>query len=437
MKRSDKGLYLYCLALILVYLFVTFTGRSVPQPVRLAYLVLYFLPVLQDSTWCVAAMSIPMILMRYGGGSGLDTGGLLPSHNEVYLFVAIVISMLKADLRANKIPLVLFLFLLWSSFIDMIFDSSGIFILLLESSILLMIVFAAYDKREESLSKFCYLWICATFALSICFIYLRSNSDQYVVDLSIGESRQGWMDPNYFGTVLGMGAICAFIELQRNRQLMLFVKVLYIATIAITVIALLYNASRGAILALAISGTILLLYVKIKPIYKALVIGIVVGFLYYLYTNDVMNILIYRLENDDRTGNRWIIWADKSADFFLNYNPLHWLMGVGNSEVIKLGGSQSNFLSVHNDFLSIFFQYGIVGFILFIKLLFHPIYEAFRKKESVVYVLSATAYLSTVLFTLNPISGGQFPYFLFVFYIYALGAEAKSVKLQNSLYNVR
>lgn len=404
------------------------------MPLRIAYLSSYIIPALIDKKWTVAAISIPWILKQYGGGTGAS-GGVLPAYFELYMAFGLILTLANCKPNLKKIPASIFILLIWTIIVNLFFDPEGYFSTFTESCVMLMIVFLAYDNDSESLSKLSFLWACASLAIGITFIFLRGNFDAYSREFTeLGETRSGWMDPNYFGTVLGMGAVTAMIELKRNKGLTSFLRLLYVAAVAITVVAAFYNASRGSLAGLAVVGVVFMIFSKTRLFYKVIISCGAVYFLYLLYNNDVMDVFLYRIQNDNATGSRVGIWADKANDFFTNYTPLAWLFGVGNSGVVTLGGRDSNYVSAHNDFLSVLFQYGFIGFAFYMSMIFRPFYRVIRIKAVTFFPLVALSYLVTVLFALNPITGGQFPYFLFVFYVYALSYE--SIKEKYILANV-
>ena len=280
------------------------------------------------------------------------------------------------------------------------------------------------------MAKFSFLLICATLALSVIFIGLSQNFDSFFqesFDKNVGESRSGWFDPNYFGTVLGMGSVAALIELYHKGNKSSFLKVLYIITFIVSILALIKIASRGALIALLFATLVILFKSKMKLHFKLIICFTSVIFIYYLYNNDYMNIIVYRLENQGLETGRIDIWKDKLSAFS-NLGIVNIIFGVGNRGVVDLGSER---ISMHNDFLSCLVQYGLLGFVIFIVLLFKPIFILFKYGNRLLFTLTATIYLVTSLFTLNPMTGGQTPYYLFVAYIYFLAKTYDGFDIPN------
>lgn len=58
-----------------------------------------------------------------------------------------------------------------------------------------------------------------TLVLSLYFILLRDQFTQDYYAQGSGLERTGWMDPNYFGMVLGMGTVASIIQISSFRLL--------------------------------------------------------------------------------------------------------------------------------------------------------------------------------------------------------------------------
>jgi len=421
--------HIWYILLVGIYLLFAFRSMSAPMPLRFLYVFLWIFPGLKEREWLPGAISIPYIILNYCGGMG----DLLPSHTDFYILIGILICLfVPYSYHQSKIPKSIFLFLFYTTFINLIIDINGVFMPIVWSSILLICSFYLYKSTEKSKNCLSFQLICLCFVLSICFIFLRQNFDAYSVELSdLEETRTGWMDPNYFGTVLGMGAVCAIVEVRKSSYNVIF-RMLYIAVVIAAIIALFLNASRGALLAFAASLVCILLFSKVKLYKKIFSILVIVGFLIYLYNNAYMDILEYRLQNDELTGSRMDIWIRKMNSFFSDYDLMNWIFGVGNTEVEYLGNWQT---SVHNDFISCFIQYGIIGLTIYVALIFYPIIRLYSIRKTCLDTLTATIYLIVSLLSLNPITGGQYPYFFFLLYIYSLFGVEKSTNLTSPKFN--
>lgn len=275
-------------------------------------------------------------------------------------------------------------------------------------SILLLLLFD--NNSENSIQVFSYAFIAISIVMSIQF-FLIGKDLVTVYSRAEGLERQGFSDINYSACVVGMGVFASVVELFRHNNKTI-TKILLAFAIMLFLITMSLNASRGSMLAVALSIVIVLFYSKIKTRYKILSIIAIALAIFYLYTNDYLDLLIYRIQNDEgQGGNRGLIWRAKFAEFTENGNIIMWLFGVGLQGARDL----ANGVSTHNDFLSFLFSYGIIGFGLFLYLFF--IYPFKHRAANKVIILAALAYLSVCCFTLEPIAKGYHSYYYFWLYI--------------------
>lgn len=100
--------------------------------------------------------------------------------------------------------------------------------------------------------------------LSLEFIFVGGNFVTSVNTLDGELVRKGWTDPNYFGSIIGMGILTSLIELITNEKLSRKSWLLYCSTIILSLFTLFTTASRGAVVALGCSSLILLWVAPIK-----------------------------------------------------------------------------------------------------------------------------------------------------------------------------
>lgn len=271
--------------------------------------------------------------------------------------------------------------------------------------VLLIGYYSPYDINYVKL--FQYLFVISSLVLSIEFLTVGR---EYTITL-MGSEREAWMDPNYFGCVVGMGVIQAFLLLMRNGEKQWIVSILLTVTIVVSLITLVLNASRGALLATMLAFAYYLLTSKSKWYIKFIIVsaGIILGI--YMLNNDYFTLLEERLSGGDTTGSgRTVIWQKKLTAFIDDSNILHWLLGLGNTGGAMLAfGFKRGF---HNDFVGFLVSYGFVGFVLFVYSFVKPILKStIYKKEVMVGIL----YLVTCCMTLEPFLSGYLPFFGFYF----------------------
>lgn len=274
-------------------------------------------------------------------------------------------------------------------------------------SILLLLLFD--NNSENSIQVFSYAFIAISIVMSIQF-FLIGKDLVTVYSRAEGIERQGFSDINYSACVVGMGVFAAVVELfSRNNKTI--TKIFLASAIMLSLMTMALNASRGSILAVALSVVIVLFFSKIKSKYKVLSILAIAAAIFYLYSNNYFDLLVYRIQNDEGQGsNRGLIWRAKFAEFTENGNIITWLFGVGLQGARDLADGGSS----HNDFLSFFFSYGVIGFFLFLYLFFiYPFKHRFYNKA---IILAALAYMFVCCATLEPLAKGYHSYYYFWLY---------------------
>ena len=249
----------------------------------------------------------------------------------------------------------------------------------------------------------------AATSLALSIVYL-SNYEKFVVSYGQGEfERSGWTDPYYLSSIIGMGILTSFVQILRKRNAALPLKLFWIVCAGLSLISQLLMASRGGILATALSIVIVFMFTKIRSIYKVGVFVILCVFIFWLYNSGFFDLLEYRILSDDGSGSgRTVIWVKKLNAFIEEGNPLQWIFGLGYESAFKLAG-EGRLLGFHNDFLAILCGYGILGVSVFVYFIMIPLREAASYAKPI--VLSLIVYLMVVCATLEPLSAGRLVFF--------------------------
>lgn len=273
-------------------------------------------------------------------------------------------------------------------------------------------------EREDVVQYGTYAFIVASIVISIVYWL---NFQNFAVEYGRTEiMRSYYMDPNYQGSILGMGICLAIYKILNQQTGKLWQKILCVLGVVVPLIAMFTLASRGALLAVIV--TVLLLMTMSKTSISVKIVMVILGFalILYAYSSHYMDLLVVRMQEKSLiTGtNRTVIWESKIDAFSRDNNILHWLFGVGrmNSFMIgeyKLGIYGSAF---HNQFLAVLVNYGIVGLIGFIYLLLLPIRKA--RKTDRLMVAIFMFYLVTVCFTLEPLTTAFPTFWIYYFFVY-------------------
>lgn len=336
--------------------------------------------------------------------------------NQVFIYLVFPIAALflhkggKTD-KNSIIFLVFFIITAANNFINnMTFES-------ISSCCLLAFLWFKFvpNSVNSYAHNFSYAFTIMSLTLSIFFIV---GGSAFQMDFGTSEfERTEWMDPNYFGCIVGIGIMASMIEILYNRILKIPERIIFLLTIGLSLYVLILNGSRGALLATGMSLILLLIGNGQNISKKLLIICGFSIFIYMLYMSGTFDFLLYRIELDSGRGGsgRTFIWQTKMMAFSNQLSVLEQLFGIGYKNGMTLGFGFSR--GFHNDYIAILVEYGVFGLMVFIGMLLSPL----RKSNNKVIVLSIIVYVAMASSTLEPISGGMIVYFGFLFYACMIG----------------
>jgi hypothetical protein len=391
-----------CYYLILLLILVSWTNTSLVSPpmiLRAVYTFAFFLPLVKYS-WMM-----PFVVTTFWSIRLLSVApfGYLPTEPYLYLIgiVGVLLSqtLLYKNNRQNWLSRFELFLVIYIFTIDIIYGE--IFSKYLQT-ILIGILLYNQIKSKDALHLLAISFIIISFVESMYFFAFREDFATNYIGSASGLERSTWIDPNYFGIILGMGIVISlayllnFFKIKTN----FLNKVFFITTIIISFIVVVLQASRGAILDIGVSCILLMLFSKIKLIYKIIILTLIIAFVLYLFNNNYFELLMMRIEADDGTGSgRLDIWNSRLRTFS-NQDPLQILFGMGQKQGLTLG--TYNYVGSHNEFISTLVIYGIVGLIILIGLLLYPIINANQEHKSLVSIL--IIYLVISFMTLEPLT---------------------------------
>lgn len=380
---------------------------------RMAFLCASIIPCfLKDINWAAPCITLFYIVSSSGIGSSI-----MPSDMYIYAIVSVLFFIFSKykHLSQNKTPVIWVLLLLWMLFVDVstsfrIEDS-------FYCMIFLMLIGMSTDYSQICKQPiFRYSFIFATLALSILILM---NKEMLFISMNYhGDMQRVKINHlNYSSMTMAIGTIFSVLCFLRKDE-KLFFKVASIVTFSVSIIAMSFLGSRGAVLDIIVALIFVVLVHDIKKKYKVLIILAFILGTVYLYQKGYLDILIYRMENDatgDGSG-RGEIWDRKLSAFFSG-DILNQIIGYGFDGGHYLGGE---FRFCHNDFIAFLVEYGYVGLILFVSFLLYPIRVAFKNdRKYLSEVIILMMFLVTACFTLEPISNAQLSFFLLYFFISA------------------
>jgi O-antigen ligase len=163
-------------------------------------------------------------------------------------------------------------------------------------------------------------------------------------------------------------------------------KLIYIIFIIISILTCLLAASRGAVVSLLIAVIFLIYlsfrkslgkFLKVVLIFLSLIL--LTSSLWLPYTEQLIFKNQSRMQTDNLFSGRSRMWKDRIEDF--KYSPIYGvgfssLKNTSNSKISSLG-----FIEPGSGWLFILSSLGILGFIIFTKLIFKPIFSLSKKND--------------------------------------------------------
>lgn len=350
--------------LVLGIIQALWTNLSVfpPTVLRLGMIVAVFAPIYWRSSLILFAIPFSMILR---GNLSTDYQ-YLPNIYSYGFYILVELSAIAvhykklqwSNLKVMK-PFVLLMF--YIGFIDFIFNGEiGPYAIHIFIAILLMPFIR--KNRDFHLLSASLIMVCAI--LAIYYIIMFDNFLE-TWSKSQGIERSGWNDPNYFSTLLDYGFLVAIMYLMGylKSDLWIFNKVILMCVSVAIFAAVVMTASRAGFLCFVILFVVVAVTTKMKWYWYLLGSCVVWGVILYMYNEGTFDVLLYRFfeqGNLESGGDRTNIWELGISNFF-NQDFSNVLLGGGYWHRVNL----TNGKDLHNEFVSILLDYGLIGIFLF------------------------------------------------------------------------
>lgn len=292
-----------------------------------------------------------------------------------YINLASIISIILLQNRFFKkdIELIMFLLLFLSYGLLTLFITDGGIgsVLTPFYSILVYFVIKRTNIREKSVKFIMWLMI----ALNL-FLYI--NSKGYYAKWYF--NRETYINPNTIGMVIMYTCIYSSIFL---RKLKIKKEKIWILTIFfVSILGILNVQSRGSLLALI--SFILFDTIVLKKIWKSkkftlnfyiilVVIGVFIPYLYTKLYNSGFQFIIPFTNKPIYTG-REAIW--NNFYYEIGSNDLSLFFGLGSDADLWSGKS----LNLHNNYLAVMANFGVIGFLLYYSFWFFQIKSFFKQR---------------------------------------------------------
>ena len=402
--QYNKSILYYFLLIGMIFI-VLRPNESIPFFIRNVLMIMALLPALFSSRHLPFFMTCLVSISMYAFSP------IFPTMPVFYLAIILPFSFYGLWNTPNlKAFGIFFLFLI----LDIGFDDFPDHILWW----LIAILLADFVKDKNDIYNLMMAFILTSFVLSLLFLMYKNY---FVVNYALGRGenyeRSFWVNANIFGAVISAGCVMAIGYLTQiiqapRRRLPIAISIM---TIILSVPVLVINASRGALVAFVIPSIIMLLKSKIKFSIKVAFVGTMVFFLCVMFfSSNIFDLLLVRMQEDSFAsgGGRSIIWKYKLSAFLNSFDVFSYLFGIGHRECIRLVWN----ISTHNDFVTAFIAYGLVGLILVSLIMLYPLFKV--PKKSKIVVLCLTTYMVIECFALEPVFRGYL--FFLMFYIFTL-----------------
>lgn len=403
LSKRDKILLLLFLGFVTVFeLYHVALGTNPPTMLRMLYTAVYLVFAVLSPALIPTYTAVNLIVERFSSVFGEFLPNTLLFHVAVLVFGLLCIRakqplLMKRsyDKRPFKWFVILYVYGILSLLLhinvppDFSFVIDGAF----------MFVFLYYlciskDKYIRSIL----VYSVAAMAV-VCTIGLF-NYDNLVSDYStsLGDvDRLDWKDANYFSFFIGIMLLLTlylakYAVSKSSRRIFIFIAFVMLVTMVSLI-------SRGAIVAL----TIALIYYYRKDLLSfrnlgyLLLVAVAVAGLYY---SGILEGLIMRFMSEDvQTGSgRTELWKIGLQTFF-SKGPLTILFGAGEGQALSMTYMKGEYWSPHNNYLSIMYNYGIFGLILFSGWIFSMLVRCRTRESRGLLLFIAVNSLTIVPFT--------------------------------------
>lgn len=416
-----KSLIIYY-ALLLGLLSTWNSPELPPMSLRLIFLVLSVAPaILSKSVFFPCILSTFVII-----SANRFVPSYMPFLPEYLVITTIFVMMFRRFKRGNITPIPLIVLLLFSCFINLFRSMSIESLSITALNVVLFYTFVDADVQSISRQISISLVIVSLFLCVETLIF----KDESVYTFTVGYmeyERVGWNDPNYFSSIIGMGALASLNMLVAPERLTKLHKALLSGIVMLVIFVSLMIASRGAILAMFISSAVLLISTRRLSRNSMWLVLVLLIFLAILYQVGSFDFLISRFVNDEgEIGGRSIIWRSKLADFASQASLIDWLIGFGHKGGLALSSYVGDraYIGFHNDYIALLVSYGVIGVIIVIAMYLYPI---IKYKDS--RVTSCCLYVMLISLSLEPLYSGGLAIFYFYFYVCVIGEETRQSKL--------
>ena len=408
---NKKRLYIYYSFLFALLLFTWARLSLIPTSYRIAFLALLFVPIVFNTIslfFPCLVLFLTTTLLSFAGYT------FMPTEIIYYILISFVFALVAIfHTREYYYPYPLFILLIVLTLAVNIVTSGTIEKVSYAFLLMVLVSITILGKDREMVIRLIpQAFIISTFACAV----LTLVNQQLLVQESYDYERIISGSLNYTCCTFGIGFVLAFRELFKTSSWV--GKAFYILAMFVLLFTIILEASRGAILSLSIASIVMVLTQRIKLKTRIIIIAAFILIAFVMYNNQVLDLLIYRIQSDEGTGTgRTEIWAEKLGKFHASLSFSSALFGIGYENTWNLGGARRQFIGCHNDFIAFYIEYGLIGLFLFLLLILSPLIVA-RTKSLRADIAPLVVFVILTCLTLEPFSIGYLPFFFLLLFIY-------------------
>lgn len=372
----DKIYLVYYVVVVLLLFFLMRPFVPMNDAIRNVLYVAIFLPAFFRIKYFLP------VFVFFMSFSGYSFSPVLPTHWG-YSLILVIFALLFA--KKKQINILSFVAPLFFVLLDFIHGGLATW----SPWIFIMILLGALICDKKDICAVVLSLILVSVLLSLLYL-LYFDSFEWMKHASDNEyySTSGWMNHNKFDSSLGCGALLAIAVLSkqfRNNFNSTFYRVIAIASIVLTIIVMLKDASRGSILSLVCSAMVLIAMAKTKPRVKVSIIVtmLIIVVVALAFTSADYVVSRFSEQNVSTAGNRLEIWNEKIYLFFSDLDFFKLLFGIGWTECLNLGTD----ISTHNDWITAFVAFGFVGLLVYSSIYIALLFMSYHKNAISLSVL--------------------------------------------------
>lgn len=369
LSKRDKVLTGFFLVFVAVFeLYHVALGTNPPTMLRMLYTAVYLVFAVLSPALIPTYTAVNLIVERFSSVFGEFLPNTLLFHVAVLVFGLLCIRAKQPilvkrsyDKRSFKWFVILYVYGILTLLLHINVPPDFSFVI--DGAFMLVFLYYLCISKDKYIRAIV-VYSVAAMAI-VCSIGLF-NYDNLVGDYStsLGDvDRLDWKDANYFSFFIGIMLLLTlylakYATLKAYRRTYIFIAFVMLVTMASLI-------SRGAIVSLVIA---LIYYYRndllsFRNLGYVLLVAVAVAALYY---SGILEGLIMRFMSEDvQTGSgRTELWEVGLHTFF-SKDPLTILFGAGEGQALSMTYMNGEYWSPHNNYLSIMYDYGLFGLILF------------------------------------------------------------------------